>query len=241
MDALLDELARKSSRLQDNVHANALQATAAAKAWVDERVRRAAELAGRVQETRAALLRADSRAGGGAQAESRAGGQAAEEEATAGDSAEEEEDGDPRLAPPSRGPSRAAPSRAAPSRAAALTEEEEEEARPARRPASRAPSRATPPPRPPSAPRPVSAAGARTSVELPEVIVRDGRLYLEGERVESPFQQVMSRAPPPSPLLTRAAQSSNGMDVFDVVIHHLLSLDSARRARARGLALTPVQ
>jgi len=30
------------------------------------------------------------------------------------------------------------------------------------------------------------------------------------------------------------------MDVFDVVIHHLLSLDSARRARARP-GLTPAQ
>ena len=39
-----------------------------------------------------------------------------------------------------------------------------------------------------------------------------------------------SRAPRP--------QSSNGLDVFDVVMHHLLSLDSARPRRKGGATLS---
>ena len=68
------------------------------------------------------------------------------------------------------------------------------------------------------------------SVELPEVAVRDGQLYMDGKAVQDTQQKVRERRE-----LLRATdshrmhscQSSNGMDVFDVVIHHLLSLDSA--------------
>jgi hypothetical protein len=85
------------------------------------------------------------------------------------------------------------------------------------------------------------------AVDLPEVAVRDGKLFMEGRPVDDVRQK--ARANPPSAQCAAATQarspvmrpqSSNGLDVFDVVMHHLLSLDSARpqpqRERTHPLA-----